>query len=164
MVQGRSPGCEGDLRTCRAWWEMLGDAEHPFPYGHMFLPRGEAWTPESRLTGLEKVVWEESGNFPSSCKMHHTPQLLEMENAFRICGWHDGCFLCPPCKSVKPLQACLTLWDPMDCNPQGSSAHGILQARILEWAAVLSSRGSSQLRDRTHVSYISCIVRRILYH
>ena len=41
-------------------------------------------------------------------------------------------------------QLCLTLCDPMDCNPPGSSIHGILQARILEWVAVSSSRGSSQ--------------------
>ena len=52
-------------------------------------------------------------------------------------------------------QSCLSLGDPMDCNPQGSSVHGILQARILEWVAISSSRGSSQPRDRTQVS---CIV------
>ena len=40
------------------------------------------------------------------------------------------------------LQSCLTLYDPMDCSPPGSSALGILQARILEWVAVSSSRGS----------------------
>ena len=44
-------------------------------------------------------------------------------------------------------QSCLTLWDPMDCSPPGSSVHGILQARILEWVAMLSSRGSSSSRD-----------------
>ena len=36
------------------------------------------------------------------------------------------------------LQSCLMLWDPMDCSPPGSSAHGILQARILEWVVVAS--------------------------
>ena len=41
------------------------------------------------------------------------------------------------------LQSCPTLCDPMDCNPPGSSDHGILQARILEWVATPSSRGSS---------------------
>ena len=45
----------------------------------------------------------------------------------------------------------------MDYSPPGSSVHGILQTRILEWVAMLSSRGSSQSRDRTQVSYISCI-------
>ena len=49
--------------------------------------------------------------------------------------------------------------DPKDCSPPGSSAHGILQARILEWVAISSPRGSSQPRDETHVS---CIGRRIL--
>ena len=48
-----------------------------------------------------------------------------------------------------------TLYDPMDCSPPGSSVHGILQARILEWAAISFSRGSSQPRDQTCVSYIS---------
>ena len=41
----------------------------------------------------------------------------------------------------------------MDCSPPGSSVHGILQARILEWVAIPLSRGSSQPRDRTWVSH-----------
>ena len=45
--------------------------------------------------------------------------------------------------------------DPMDCGPPGSSVHGILQARILEWVTMPSSRGSSQPRDRTHVFCIA---------
>ena len=49
-------------------------------------------------------------------------------------------------------QLCLTLCDPMDCSPQGSSVHEIFQARILEWVAISFSRGSSQSRDRTPVS------------
>ena len=49
----------------------------------------------------------------------------------------------------------------MDCGPPGSSVHGILQARILEWVALSSSKGSSQPRDQTHVS---CIGRWVLYH
>ena len=52
----------------------------------------------------------------------------------------------------------------MDYSLPGSSVHGILQARILEWVAMPSSRASSQPRDWTHVSYISCIGRWILYH
>ena len=43
--------------------------------------------------------------------------------------------------------------DPMDCSPPDSSVHGILQVRILEWAAVPFSRGSSQPRDQTHISH-----------
>ena len=56
---------------------------------------------------------------------------------------------------VKVSQSCLTLCDPMDCSLPGSSVCGILQARILEWAAVPFSRGSSQPRDRTQVSHIA---------
>ena len=50
---------------------------------------------------------------------------------------------------VLVAQSCLTLCDPTDCSP---SVHGILQARILEWAVIPFSRGSSQPRDRTLVS------------
>ena len=46
------------------------------------------------------------------------------------------------CMHAKSLQSCLTLCDPVDCNPVGSSVHGILQARILEWVAMPSSRGT----------------------
>ena len=56
-------------------------------------------------------------------------------------------------------QACLTLCDPVDCSPPGSSERGILQARILEWVAITSSRGSSRPRDQTQVS---CISRRFI--
>ena len=61
-------------------------------------------------------------------------------------------------------QSCLTLCDPMDYKPPSSSVHGISQARILELVAISYSRGSSQSRDRTHVSFISCIGKWILYH
>ena len=54
---------------------------------------------------------------------------------------------------VKVAQSCPTLCDPIDCSPQGSSVHGILQARILEWVAVPFSKGSSQPRDWIHVSH-----------
>ena len=56
---------------------------------------------------------------------------------------------------AKSPQSCLTLCDPVDCSPPGSSVCGILQARILEWVAMpSSSRGSSQPRDQTQVSYL----------
>ena len=48
---------------------------------------------------------------------------------------------------VLVAQSCLTLCDPVDCSPPGSSVHGILQARILGWVAISFSRGSSQPRD-----------------
>ena len=56
---------------------------------------------------------------------------------------------------VWVAQLCLTLCDPTDCSPPGSSVHGILLARILEWVAMPSSRGSSRPRDWTRVSRIA---------
>ena len=47
-----------------------------------------------------------------------------------------------------------TLCYPMDCSPPGSSIHGIVQARVLEWVAISFSRGSSRPRDQTQVSRI----------
>ena len=57
------------------------------------------------------------------------------------------------CMRAKLFQSCPTLCDSMDCSPPGSSVHGILQARALEWVASPSSKGSSKPRYWTHVSY-----------
>ena len=58
-------------------------------------------------------------------------------------------------------KSCPLFCDPMDCNPPGSSVHGITQARILEWVAISLSSVSSQPRDQTCVS---CVGRQVLYH
>ena len=65
---------------------------------------------------------------------------------------------------LKSLRSSMTLCDPMDRSLPGSSVHGILQARILEWVAMPSSRGSSWPKDPTRGSYISCIGRQVLYN
>ena len=65
------------------------------------------------------------------------------------------------CESVS--HSVLFLCNPTNCSPPGSSVHGILQARISEWVAMPFSRGSSCSRDRTQVSYVSCMGRWILY-
>ena len=69
--------------------------------------------------------------------------------------------VCSACGQLLPVltvwsvsKLCLTLCDPMDCSPPGSSVPGILQARMLEWVAMASSRGSSWPRDPIRVSYI----------
>ena len=73
-------------------------------------------------------------------------------------------------RTVGTLVVCMlssyspTLCDPMDYSLPGSSVHGILQARILEWVAMPSSRGSSPPRGQTHVAYVSCIGKCVLYH
>ena len=68
------------------------------------------------------------------------------------------------CMCAKSLQWCPTLCDPIEHGPAGSSVHGILQARVLEWVAMPSSRGSSRPRDRTCASWVSCIGSWLLHH
>ena len=62
-------------------------------------------------------------------------------------------------KKICLTQSCPTLCDPVDCSPPGSSVHGHLQARILEWVAIPFSKGSSQPGN---LSLLHC--RQILYH
>ena len=71
-------------------------------------------------------------------------------------------YVLPSCSVLCLVtQSCLTLWDPLDCSLPGSSVHGIFQARILEWVAISSSRGSSWTRDQTCVS---CNADRFFTH
>ena len=65
-------------------------------------------------------------------------------------AWYIYVYVC-----VLVTWSCPTLCDSMDCSPSGSSVHGILQARILAWVAISSSRASSQPRDGTRVSWIA---------
>ena len=62
---------------------------------------------------------------------------------------------------ANSLQSWLTLYDPMDCSPLGSSVHWILQARLLEWVAMPFSRGSPQSRDWTCIFSSVCIAGRL---
>ena len=86
--------------------------------------------------------------------MIHTYEFTPMSAYVKTYVIHNIWQLCP-C-----AQSCLILCDIMDCSPPGSSVHGIFQARILEWVAISSSRGSSPPRNRT---CLSCINRQILY-
>ena len=62
------------------------------------------------------------------------------------------------------LKLCPALCDLVVCSLPVSSVHGLLQARILEWVTMPSSRGSSRARDQIYISYVSCIGRWVLYH
>ena len=94
-------------------------------------------------------------------KGNSNPMLFPVQHVSSVC-FLGGPSL-PPLLKVKVLvaQSCPTLCDPMDCNPPGSSVHGILQARILEWVAVpllqriFPTQGSN-------LSLLQC--RQILYH
>ena len=80
--------------------------------------------------------------------------------------WNGGFFtfgVWGPCVPAQSLRSCVTLCDPMDCSPPGSSVHGILQARILQWVAMPSSRGSSWPRDWTRV-YLHLLHYRWIFY
>ena len=66
------------------------------------------------------------------------------------------------CAGGMSLQLCLTPCNPMNCRLPGSSVLGILQARILEWFVMPSSRGSPQPRDQSCISYSSCVDKWVL--
>ena len=74
--------------------------------------------------------------------------ILQESPSAEVCCIEDESGLCT-CVHAKSLQSCPTLCDPMDCSPPGSSVHGILQTKILEWVAITSSWGSSWPRGWT---------------
>ena len=67
-------------------------------------------------------------------------------------------------RAQSVAELCQTLCGPIDCSPPGSTVHRIIQARILDWVAMPSSRGSSQPRDQTCASRISCIIGGFFTH
>ena len=70
--------------------------------------------------------------------------------------------VCNGINSFSVAQSCMTFCDPMDCSPLGSSVHGILQARILEWVTISSSRASSHSRDQTRSSCAFALAGKFL--
>ena len=78
-----------------------------------------------------------------------------------VCVWVWVC-VCV-CIVYSITQSSPTLCDPLDCSLPRSSIRGVFQARVLEWVAISSFRESSQPRDSTHISCVSCITGR-LYH
>ena len=85
------------------------------------------------------------------------PRLLPQSP--KVCSLHLCLFCCLAYRVIvaaaKSLESCLTLCDPIDGSPPGSSIPGILQERTLEWVTIPSSRGSSWPRDWTQVSCIA---------
>ena len=87
-----------------------------------------------------------------------TPQLLVPHPYFHNsrCSWEF-----PPLpRTCSATRLCPALCDPMDCSLPGSSVRGTSQAKVLEWVASSSSRGSSWPRDQTLVSYVCSIAGR----
>ena len=141
------------LKSCCASFRLSSDA------GTVWNSRG-FWSPSEIWSGCQ---------WPGSLTLHSLGShgalsgklgINKIENvSIWLQNWHcrqsSGRIRC------LVLQLYLTLCDPMDWGPPVSSVHGVLQARILEWVAISFSRGSSQPRDRTRVSWIG---RQILYH
>ena len=112
----------------------------------------------SVLVRIENFSW-------TSCHLPaHGPALSAPGQYIQALG--QGCSQVPPYLLISKIvfslingpcmcsvaQSCPTLCNPMDCSRPGSSVHGILQTRILEWVAISSSRGSSRPRYQTHIS------------
>ena len=169
--QGPLPSCGtqashcGGLSYCGAWAP-----------GHTGFSRCSSWALEHRLSscgagalflrgmwdspglGVESVspvLAADSTAEPPGKPCHSFKSIFScvLQKSYLIIYILFKCICCYACVLLacyvpaKSLQSYPTLCDPMDCSPPGSSVHGILQARILEWVAMSSSRGSSQPRD-----------------
>ena len=94
-----------------------------------------------------------------------TPE-TEAHQAFPDKNTGVGCHFLLQCVKVKSerevAQSCLTLSDPMDCSLPGSSAHGIFQARVLEWGAIAFSRSIYKSPLSLAAYHLWCVVLHIL--
>ena len=95
----------------------------------------------------------------NACRVHPKPSLLRAEVVLSLSVTQTATWKMHMPSHFSRAWPC----DPMNCSLPGSSVHGILQAEILEWVALPSFRGSSRPRDRTCISYVSCIGRQVLY-
>ena len=135
-------------------------------------PLSACSTPEAKPR-VPKLLQEEPTQWMIS--LHQTLRSVEAQGS-----WTGRMPLCPQSSHprsrgsttlrishrmrAKSFQLCTTLCDTMDHSPPGSSVHGILQARTLEWVSMPFSRGASQPRGQTHPSYVSWVGRWVLYH
>ena len=99
--------------------------------------------PNKKYSALFPAVKQKSSNMENNKWDHGVNReymgvCVQLRGALNIRGRDADLIL-----HAKLLQLCQTLCEPMDCSPPGSSVHGILQARILQWVAVLSSREAS---------------------
>ena len=128
----------------------------PLPH-HLF--------PKSPMTQLKCQVLQDTLPDPTPSLSQYPSFVSSATSHLHFCKYHlpygmKTLCVCVGGRALSPL----TLCDPTDCSPPGSSVHGIPQARILGWLAISFTRGSSLPRDWTWVSYVSCISRQILYH
>ena len=142
------------------------------PWGHKKSDTTEWLSLHSlkwRTDSLEKTLmlrnWrqKEKGLAEEMFRKHHCLSGHEFEQILENSGGQKSLSGYCPCIHTKQHQSYLTLCDPMDCSLPCSSVHGILQARILEWVTMPSSKGSSWPSDWIQC-HVSCIGRWVLYH
>ena len=117
-----------------------------WPSHEWTFPCGISWTWSTSVLLESMIKW------PSICLVYLKAFPWSKPQSIFILILTTCVYVC-----VLVTQSCLTLCNPVDCSPPGSSVHGILQARMLEWVAVPFSTGSSQLWDQTQVSCIAGI-------
>ena len=115
-------------------WEqpLLWRYGHPFFWVHFSVP----WIWFVHASDQWDISTRDSGDFRKPFETQES----------------TNCQICDSCMCAKSLQLCLTLRDPMDRSLPGFSVQGILQARILEWIVMPSSRGPCQPRNWTSIS------------
>ena len=126
----------------------------PFEYTHVLVPVLDFWGIIALwfIRGICRT-WDPNPSVATRCDSGQHLSLSQRS------------FLSPRmCVHTKLLLSCPALCHPLDCGPPGSSACGILQARILEWVAIPFSRGASWPGMEPVTNYIACIGRWVLYH
>ena len=125
LGRGKSQVQNPRFSDMQAWLMSFSPTPHCFSWQEELWPWHLALTLKTQYPSLEQVHW-----------------LLIQGLRVLLCLY-------------LAVQSCLTHCNPMDCSLPGSSVQGILQARILEWVAMPSSRGSSQPRYQTQVSHLA---------
>ena len=137
---------------CSAWWLACG--KHSTNTREMVRLRIEQRASEGkrRKPGKSRENWYWASKFIYlvNCIFSHLTAITDIFEQNCVLWQVANC--CAAC--CAQLFSCVWFCDLMDFSPPGSSVHGILQARILEWVVISSSRGSSQPRNQTRVSYI----------
>ena len=122
--------------------------------GECYLTKGIVYQGTHKKKSLNKILTiEERQNTATSRNILQPFFLRYMKTDTEQGAYQVILYVC------SVTQSCPTLHNPMDCGLPGSFVYGILQAWILEWIAISSSKGSSRPRDQTCISCISCIGR-----
>ena len=156
LVLGKSSGNHPHQRLCLVWSGLISE-------------KGRKWRGQDPFcitrdleSCLPTQITHHYSVFPLTlfCPLNHELVKVLSKSLFLFphpaqCLTHTCVCVCACVCVCICVYVSLTLCDPMDCTPPGSSVHGILQARILEWVVMPSSRGSSWRRDGTRISCIA---------